>query len=241
MPQHGPADRWPRTGPAGKPAHTSQADTAAPPEPRLHGTGETARLGQSKSSRPRPIVRRANRGTARPLLHRRQPAQTSAASQPRSSPATASRPRPSGRHPARRSMWTGRACPRILRQPWQLPRQKIQDLWNQITPMARWEWVRWVNATKNPDTRRRRADVMSGSSKRGQLSLERHHCWEESGRSPSAGPCTAQNARICRWSRTASMPGSGWDSTGGVPGPVAEGRARGCLGGVDAAGRSWFC
>jgi len=37
--------------------------------------------------------------------------------------------------------------------------QKIQDLWNDITPMARWEWVRWVNATKNPDTRRRRVEV----------------------------------------------------------------------------------
>ncbi len=37
--------------------------------------------------------------------------------------------------------------------------QKIQKLWNEITPMARWEWVRWVNATKNPDTRRRRVDV----------------------------------------------------------------------------------
>jgi Domain of unknown function (DUF1905)/Bacteriocin-protection, YdeI or OmpD-Associated len=37
--------------------------------------------------------------------------------------------------------------------------QKIQDLWNEITPMARWEWVRWVNGTKNPDTRRRRVDV----------------------------------------------------------------------------------
>ena len=37
--------------------------------------------------------------------------------------------------------------------------QKIQDLWNQTTPMARWEWVRWVNATKNPDTRRRRVEV----------------------------------------------------------------------------------
>ena len=30
--------------------------------------------------------------------------------------------------------------------------QRIQDLWDDITPMARWEWVRWVNATKNPDT-----------------------------------------------------------------------------------------
>jgi hypothetical protein len=37
--------------------------------------------------------------------------------------------------------------------------QKIQDLWNETTPMARWEWVRWVNATKNPDTRSRRVDV----------------------------------------------------------------------------------
>src|SRR5580693_871764 len=37
--------------------------------------------------------------------------------------------------------------------------QKIQDLWNQITPMARWEWVRWVSATRNPDTRRRRVEV----------------------------------------------------------------------------------
>jgi hypothetical protein len=36
---------------------------------------------------------------------------------------------------------------------------KIQDLWNDITPMARWEWVRWVNATRNPGTRRRRVDV----------------------------------------------------------------------------------
>ena len=37
--------------------------------------------------------------------------------------------------------------------------QKIQHLWNEITPMARWEWVRWVNATRNPDTRTRRVDV----------------------------------------------------------------------------------
>jgi hypothetical protein len=37
--------------------------------------------------------------------------------------------------------------------------QKIQDLWKEITPMARWEWVRWVNATPNPDTRKRRVEV----------------------------------------------------------------------------------
>lgn len=37
--------------------------------------------------------------------------------------------------------------------------EKIQDLWQDITPMARWEWVRWVNATKNADTRKRRVEV----------------------------------------------------------------------------------
>jgi hypothetical protein len=37
--------------------------------------------------------------------------------------------------------------------------QKIQDMWKAITPMARWEWIRWVNATKNADTRKRRVEV----------------------------------------------------------------------------------
>ena len=47
---------------------------------------------------------------------------------------------------------------------------KIQDLWNDITPMARWEWVRWVNATRNPETRSRRVEVsiskMNGGKRR---------------------------------------------------------------------------
>jgi hypothetical protein len=37
--------------------------------------------------------------------------------------------------------------------------QRIRDMWADITPMARWEWVRWVNATRNPDTRKRRVEV----------------------------------------------------------------------------------
>lgn len=36
---------------------------------------------------------------------------------------------------------------------------EIRDMWDDITPMARWEWVRWVNATANPATRRRRVEV----------------------------------------------------------------------------------
>ena len=36
---------------------------------------------------------------------------------------------------------------------------KIQELRKDITPMARWEWVRRVNATRNPGTRQRRVEV----------------------------------------------------------------------------------
>jgi hypothetical protein len=37
--------------------------------------------------------------------------------------------------------------------------QNIQGIWEDITPMARWEWVRWIGATKNPDTRAKRIRV----------------------------------------------------------------------------------
>jgi hypothetical protein len=35
----------------------------------------------------------------------------------------------------------------------------ISALWEDITPMARWEWVRWIDATTNPETRARRIEV----------------------------------------------------------------------------------
>ena len=46
--------------------------------------------------------------------------------------------------------------------------EKIQDLWKGITPMARWEWVRWVNATANPDTRTKRVQVSISKMKSGK-------------------------------------------------------------------------
>jgi len=45
--------------------------------------------------------------------------------------------------------------------------RRIQELWKDITPMARWEWVRWINATNNPDTRRRRVEVTISKMKDG--------------------------------------------------------------------------
>jgi hypothetical protein len=35
----------------------------------------------------------------------------------------------------------------------------ICEVWKSITPMARWEWVRWINAAKNRQTRERRVEV----------------------------------------------------------------------------------
>lgn len=35
----------------------------------------------------------------------------------------------------------------------------VAGVWASITPMARWEWVRWVNATRNVQTRERRVQV----------------------------------------------------------------------------------
>ena len=44
----------------------------------------------------------------------------------------------------------------------------ISELWTTITPMARWEWVRWINATKNPQTRERRVEVGISKLRSGQ-------------------------------------------------------------------------
>jgi hypothetical protein len=58
-----------------------------------------------------------------------------------------------------RKDWPEPTVPQDLKAALASAPQKIQDLWEEITPMARWEWVRWVNATANPDTRKRRVEV----------------------------------------------------------------------------------
>jgi len=55
--------------------------------------------------------------------------------------------------------WPEPNVPQDLKRALAAAPQKIQDLWKAITPMARWEWVRWVNATQDPDTRKRRVEV----------------------------------------------------------------------------------
>ncbi len=46
-------------------------------------------------------------------------------------------------------------------------KKEIHKLWNDITPMARWDWVRWVRAVKTQETRNKHIDVMMSKLGRG--------------------------------------------------------------------------
>ena len=45
--------------------------------------------------------------------------------------------------------------------------KKIHMLWNDITPMARWDWVRWVRAVKTAETREKHIDIMISKLSKG--------------------------------------------------------------------------
>lgn len=37
--------------------------------------------------------------------------------------------------------------------------KKAEDLWNDITPSARWDWIRWIRAVKTEETRQKHIEV----------------------------------------------------------------------------------
>jgi len=37
---------------------------------------------------------------------------------------------------------------------------KAKELWNDITPLSRWDWIRWVRAVKTEETRKKHLEVM---------------------------------------------------------------------------------
>src|SRR5258708_28475199 len=37
--------------------------------------------------------------------------------------------------------------------------KRIQDLWTDITPNARWDWIRWIRAVKTPEPRQKHIEV----------------------------------------------------------------------------------
>lgn len=57
------------------------------------------------------------------------------------------------------SVWPEPKVPKDFAKALQIAPEKVQKLWHDITPMARWEWIRWVNATSIAETRERRVEV----------------------------------------------------------------------------------
>ncbi len=51
---------------------------------------------------------------------------------------------------------------------------KVRDLWQHITPLARWEWIRWIRATGQQETRARRIEVACSKMMAGE---RRPCCW----------------------------------------------------------------
>lgn len=89
-----------------------------------------------------------------------------------------------------REDWPEPAVPQDLRTALRAAPQKIQALWIDITPMARWEWVRWVNATRNPSTRKRRVEVSISKMKSGK---RRPCCFDLAG---CTDPDLSRNGRL---------------------------------------------
>ena len=58
---------------------------------------------------------------------------------------------------------------------------KAMTIWKDITPLARWDWIRWINSTKSPDTRHHRIDVLCSkmeAGKRRVCCFDRTKCTE---------------------------------------------------------------
>ncbi len=55
--------------------------------------------------------------------------------------------------------------------------KKAEELWNDITPMARWDWIRWIRAVKTADTRVKHLDVMMDKLNKG---MRRPCCFNRS-------------------------------------------------------------
>ena len=45
--------------------------------------------------------------------------------------------------------------------------QKAEALWKDITPLARWDWIRWIRAVKTPETRQKHIEVVLDKLNRG--------------------------------------------------------------------------
>lgn len=68
--------------------------------------------------------------------------------------------------------------------------KKAEDLWHDITPMARWDWIRWVRAVKTQETREKHLGVMLDKLNRG---MRRPCCFN---RNMCSEPYVSHNWRL---------------------------------------------
>lgn len=68
--------------------------------------------------------------------------------------------------------------------------KKAEDIWKEITPLARWDWVRWVRAVKTADTRQKHLEVMLDKLNKG---MKRPCCFN---RNMCSEPYVSHNWRL---------------------------------------------
>ncbi|MBN2883307.1 MAG: DUF1905 domain-containing protein [Clostridia bacterium] len=59
----------------------------------------------------------------------------------------------------------------------------LEEQWNGITSKSRWEWIRWIRFTNNPETRKKRIDIacsMLGDGKKRPCCFDHSRCTDMS-------------------------------------------------------------
>lgn len=67
---------------------------------------------------------------------------------------------------------------------------KAQALWEDITPLARWDWIRWIRAVKTEETRKKHLEVMLDKLNKG---MRRPCCFN---RNLCSEPYVSKNWRL---------------------------------------------
>jgi len=75
---------------------------------------------------------------------------------------------------------------------------QARTLWTAVTPMARWEWIRWIRATNRVETRNRRIEVAVSKLRAG----ERRPCCFNS--SMCTEPTVSKNGALLEPAQTAA-------------------------------------
>lgn len=64
--------------------------------------------------------------------------------------------------------WPEPAVPADLKKALAAADPKVREIWNGTTVMARWDWIRWVRMSKNPETRKKHIQVACSKMKAGE-------------------------------------------------------------------------